>query len=142
MQQERDSFVGCDRYECTCVRHGYRNGFQRRMLDTRWGPLLLAWGVRHSGREELIDFRPLDGETAGNWTAFMTDLQARGLGEQNRGSGRRQKLGKSHLPGLAETGKRRIRPYKASNNQKRSCTNFLTLSFRSCAFNAVREAVN
>ncbi len=45
--------------------------------------LLLAWGVRHRGGEELIDFRVTGGENEKNWTAFMTDLERRGLKTEN-----------------------------------------------------------
>lgn len=41
--------------------------------------LLLAWGMRWDGREELVDFRVAPGETEEAWTAFLTDLEARGL---------------------------------------------------------------
>ena len=45
--------------------------------------LLLAWGVRHGAGEELIDFRVTGGENEKNWTAFMTDLERRGLRTEN-----------------------------------------------------------
>ena len=41
--------------------------------------MLLAWGVRHDAREELMAFRVAQREDAANWTAFMTELEARGL---------------------------------------------------------------
>lgn len=47
--------------------------------------LLSAWGLRHDGREELIDFRACHGEESEeNWTAFLTDLEARGLTPRDR----------------------------------------------------------
>ena len=37
MEYERDQMLGCDPYERTASRKGYRNGFHRRRLDTCWG---------------------------------------------------------------------------------------------------------
>ena len=45
--------------------------------------ILLAWGVRHRGGEELIDFRVTGGENRKNWTVFMTDQERRGLKTEN-----------------------------------------------------------
>ena len=41
--------------------------------------LLLAWGVTHQGKEELIDYRVAPSESQQHWQAFLTDLEARGL---------------------------------------------------------------
>jgi len=41
--------------------------------------LLVAWGMRADGAEELVDFRVAPGETEEDWTAFLTDLEARGV---------------------------------------------------------------
>jgi len=77
--------------------HGYRYVF----FDGKWGytchrrrrpgrgkkrqgVLLLAWGIRHDGREELIDLRVADQEDERSWTSFLTDLEARGLTVSNR----------------------------------------------------------
>lgn len=46
--------------------------------------LLLAWGIDHGGREELVDFRVAPAEDGESWTAFVTDLEARGLKRRNR----------------------------------------------------------
>ncbi len=41
--------------------------------------LLLAWGVSHEGKEELIDYRVAPSESQEHWQAFLTALEARGL---------------------------------------------------------------
>jgi len=46
--------------------------------------LLVAWGVRHDGSEELVDFRVADSESEACWTAFLTDLEVRGVQRRNR----------------------------------------------------------
>ena len=85
--------------------HGYRYVY----FDAKWGyishrrkrrgrgkkkqaVLLLAWGMRHSGTEELIDFRVADCENEKSWTDFMTQLEGRGLKEQNRWGQRLQMI--------------------------------------------------
>lgn len=78
------------------LRHGYRyvyldgkRGYTSHKRRRRGrgkkkdGALLLAWGVRHEGCEELIDFRAVDSENERNWTAFMTDLERRGVRDEN-----------------------------------------------------------
>jgi transposase-like protein len=50
----------------------------------REGVLLLAWGIRHDGSEELIDFRVARDESEGSWDGFLRDLRERGLVEVNR----------------------------------------------------------
>lgn len=45
--------------------------------------LLIAWGVRHNGTEELVDFRTADSESEAAWTDFLTDLEARGVKRRN-----------------------------------------------------------
>ncbi len=78
------------------LRHGYRYVFfdakcgyssyprrRRGRGKKKPGALLLAWGIRHSGPEELIDFRLVDKENEQNWTDFMTDLEERGLKIEN-----------------------------------------------------------
>ncbi len=79
------------------LEHGYRYVY----FDAKWGyvshkrkrrgrgkkkqaALLLAWGVRHSGVEELIDFRVADKESEKSWTDFMSELEERGVRKQNR----------------------------------------------------------
>lgn len=46
--------------------------------------LLLAWGVRHDGTEELVGFRAAESESEEAWTDFLTDLWERGLRRRNR----------------------------------------------------------
>ncbi len=41
--------------------------------------ILLAWGPRHDGGEELIDFAVAPGEDEASWTALLTSLEARGV---------------------------------------------------------------
>lgn len=50
----------------------------------REGVLLLAWGIRHDGSEELIDFRWAPDESEASWDGFLRDLRGRGLAEVNR----------------------------------------------------------
>jgi len=74
------------RYVFFDAKHGYTCHRRRRRGrgKKKKGALLLAWAARHNGREELIDFRAVDNENEKNWTAFMTDLQRRGLKLQDR----------------------------------------------------------
>lgn len=46
--------------------------------------LLLCWGVRHDGSEELVDFRVAPGESEQAWADFLTDLWERGLRRRDR----------------------------------------------------------
>jgi len=46
--------------------------------------LLLAWGVRHDDAEELVGFRVADSESGKDWTAFLTDLEKRGMRRRNQ----------------------------------------------------------
>lgn len=73
------------RYVFFDAKHGYTSHKRKKRGrgKKKKGALLLAWGIRYDQREELIDFRAVDGETQNNWTSFMTDLEARGLKEQN-----------------------------------------------------------
>ena len=41
--------------------------------------LLVAWGVTHEAKEELIDYRVVPSESEEHWQEFLTDLEARGL---------------------------------------------------------------
>jgi len=50
----------------------------------REGVLLLAWGIRHGGSEELIDFCVAPDESEASWDGFMRSLRDRGLVEVNR----------------------------------------------------------
>jgi transposase-like protein len=42
-------------------------------------PVLVALGIRHDGRKEIIDFRQAQGESTQAWEAFLNDLYRRGL---------------------------------------------------------------
>ena len=42
-------------------------------------PVLVALGIRHDGKKEIIDFRLAASESAAEWEHFLTDLWRRGL---------------------------------------------------------------
>ena len=42
-------------------------------------PVLVALGLRHDGKKEIIDFRLAGSESAAEWERFLTDLYRRGL---------------------------------------------------------------
>lgn len=42
-------------------------------------PVLVALGIRHDGRKEIIDFRQAHGESTQAWEALLNDLYRRGL---------------------------------------------------------------
>ena len=42
-------------------------------------PVLVALGIRHDGRKEIIDFRLAASESSAEWRVFLTDLVNRGL---------------------------------------------------------------
>ena len=42
-------------------------------------PVLVAMGIRHDGRKEVIDFRLASSESEAEWESFLTGLQGRGL---------------------------------------------------------------
>ncbi len=42
-------------------------------------PVLVALGLRHDGKKEIIDYRLARGESAVEWERFLTDLYRRGL---------------------------------------------------------------
>lgn len=42
-------------------------------------PVLVALGLRHDGKKEVIDFRSVRSESGASWEAFLTDLIQRGL---------------------------------------------------------------
>lgn len=44
-------------------------------------PVLVALGIRHDGRKEVLDFRLARAESEAEWTTFLTDLYKRGLTE-------------------------------------------------------------
>jgi len=74
------------RYLFLDAKHGCIKRSGRRSRRGRKGRavLLLAWGIDHRGKEELVDFRVAPGEDEASWTAFLTDLEARGLRAENR----------------------------------------------------------
>jgi transposase-like protein len=66
------------------AKHGRERG-GRRKGRRRKAVLLVAWGLRHDGGEELVDFRACAGEEdEANWTAFLTSLERRGVKAENR----------------------------------------------------------
>jgi putative transposase len=82
-------------------RRTFQRGYRYVFLDGTWGyvsqatgrrgrgrkrqaVLLLAWGIDHEGREELIDFRVASGEDMSSWMSLVTDLEARGVKGHNR----------------------------------------------------------
>lgn len=71
-------------------RRALQNRYQALMLDgvvlarkTGAGalrrPVLVALGLRHDGRKEVIDFRLAASESAAEWEKFLADLYRRGL---------------------------------------------------------------
>jgi putative transposase len=66
-------------------RIGHRR-HRRGRGKARKAVLLIAWGVRHDGREELVDFPVADSESEQCWTDFLTDLEERGVKRRNRWS--------------------------------------------------------
>lgn len=46
--------------------------------------VLLAFGVRHDGISELVDFRIADCESYEHWSGFLSDLEARGVKRRDR----------------------------------------------------------
>jgi transposase-like protein len=71
-------------------RRPLQNRYQALMLDgvvlarkTGAGalrrPVLVALGLRHDGKKEIIDFRLAASESAAEWEKFLTDLYRRGL---------------------------------------------------------------
>jgi len=50
----------------------------------RQAVLLLGWGIRHDGREELIDFRVAPDESEASWDGFLRGVRERGMTEENR----------------------------------------------------------
>lgn len=59
---------------CFPARRGHRGRGKKKEAV-----LLLAWGITHEGKEELIDYRVVPSESEEHWQAFLTDLEARGL---------------------------------------------------------------
>lgn len=58
-------------------------GFHGRRRAEK-GVLLAAWGLRHDGREELVDvMASAGGESEESWTRFLTRLEARGVRRRN-----------------------------------------------------------
>lgn len=67
-------------------RRGRGRGYAKKAV------LLLAWGIRHDGREELIDFRVAPDESEASWDAFLQSLRQRGLTEENPWSERLERI--------------------------------------------------
>ena len=71
------------------IRQSYRVlVFDGVVLATKTGagavrrPVLVALGIRHDGRKEIIDFRQAQGESTQAWEVFLNDLYRRGLGAE------------------------------------------------------------
>jgi len=56
---------------------------QRQALNSVSKPILVAYGIKHNGERELIDFRVAVSESEAAWEGFMTDLYYRGLRGEN-----------------------------------------------------------
>ena len=69
--------------------------------EARKGVLLLAWGIRHDGREELIGFRVAPDESEASWDALLRSLRKRGLAEENRWGERLERIISDGDSGLA-----------------------------------------
>lgn len=82
------------RYVWFDAKHGYvcHKRKRRGRGKKKEAVLLLAWGQRHSGTEELIDFRVAPAEDAESWEDFFTDLERRGLRRRNRWGQRLQMI--------------------------------------------------
>ena len=52
---------------------------RRTGAGTLTRPVLVALGIRHDGRKEVIDFRLAASESGAEWRTFLTDLINRGL---------------------------------------------------------------
>lgn len=63
--------------------------------------LLLAWGIRHDGSEELIDFRVAPDESEASWDGLLRSLRERGLTEANRWDERLERIISDGDSGLA-----------------------------------------
>jgi len=61
-------------------RHTHRRGRGRQKKAV----LLLAWGIDHDGKEDLIDFQVAPDESEASWDAFLRRLRKRGVVELNR----------------------------------------------------------
>jgi putative transposase len=79
-------FVRGYRYVFLDGKHGKvsRPSGRRGRGPGRSAALLLAWGIRHGGSEELIDFRVAPDESEASWSDFLLSLRDRGLVEENR----------------------------------------------------------
>jgi transposase-like protein len=52
---------------------------RRTGAGTLTRPVLVALGIRHDGKKEVIDFRLARSESGAEWRTFLTDLMNRGL---------------------------------------------------------------
>ena len=62
--------------------------------------LLLAWGIRHDGCEELIDFRVAPDESEASWDGLLQGLRQRGLTEENRWGERLERIVSDGVGGI------------------------------------------
>ena len=83
-------------------RYVYLDGKHGKVCRPRWrgrgrgkarkAVLLLAWGIRHDGGEELIDFRVAPDESEASWDGFMQALRGRGVVEETRWGERLERI--------------------------------------------------
>jgi len=76
-------------------RRGRGRGYAKKSV------LLLAWGICHDGREELIDFRVAPDESEASWDGFLQRLRQRGLTEQNPWAERLERIISDGAGGIA-----------------------------------------
>lgn len=76
-----------------------RNG--RGRGRSRKAVLLLAWGIRHDGAEEMIGFQVAPDESEESWDRFLRSLRERGLVEENRWGERLERIISDGDAGLA-----------------------------------------
>lgn len=76
-------------------RHGRGRGRSGKAV------LLLAWGIRHDGSEELIGYQVARDESEASWDAFLQSLRKRGLAEENRWGERLERIVSDGDAGLA-----------------------------------------
>lgn len=91
------------RYVCLDGKHGKisRPGRRRGRGRARKAVLLLAWGIGHDGREELIGYRVAPDESEESWDRFLRSLRERGLVEENRWRERLERIISDGDAGLA-----------------------------------------
>ena len=76
-------------------RYGRGRGRSRKAV------LLLAWGIRHDGTEELIGYQVAPDESEASWDRLLRSLRERGLVEENRWGERLERIVSDGDAGLA-----------------------------------------